>query len=174
MHPIEIDNVLKTFSVVVDSREQKWAHIEKALKATETPYERHKLNYGDYTCTARNSQNRTFSLGDKCVIERKANVDELVGNFTKGRDRFAREFGRATADKAKVFLLIEDPRLWQTINDHKYRSKMPPKSLLATLCSWQARYNITVISCSPVESGALIKAILWYALRDRLQKGEFD
>lgn len=174
MHPIEIDETLKTFAVVVDSREQKWAHIEKALKATDTPYKRHKLNYGDYTCFAVSPQNETFSMAEKYVIERKANVDELVGNFTKGRERFDREFQRATADNAKVFLLIEDANLWRTIREHRYRSKMPPKSLLATLCSWQARYNITIISCSREDSGTLIKAILWYALRDELKGAKED
>ena len=170
MHPVEVEETMRTFTVIVDSREQKWAHIEDALRATETPYKRHKLNYGDYTCTAVSTENQTISLDDKYVIERKANVDELVGNFTKGRERFDREFRRAMADNAKVFLLIEEPDLWRVIRDHRYRSKLPPKSLLATLCSWQAKYNITVISCSKSESGTLIKAILWYALRDHLRK----
>ena len=65
MHPIEIDDALKTFSVIVDSREQKWAHIENALKATETPYIKTKLNYCDYTCTAVGTKFQTISLADK-------------------------------------------------------------------------------------------------------------
>ena len=170
MHPIEIDDALKTFSVIVDSREQKWAHIENALKATETPYIKTKLNYGDYTCTAVGTKFQTISLADKYVIERKRSIDELVGNFTKGRARFDREFKRAMADNAKVFLMIEDANLWRNICNHNYRSKMPPKALLATLCSWQARFNITVISCDPQDSGTIIKGVLWYALRDYLQK----
>lgn len=170
MHPIEIDEALKTFSVIVDSREQKWGHIKTALTATETPYIQQKLNYGDYTCTAIDSQFQTISLANKYVIERKRNLDELVGNFTKGRERFDREFKRAIADNAKVFLLIEDPKLWENIRKHNYRSQMPPKALLATLCSWQARYNITIITCSQTDSGTIIKAVLWYALRDYLQK----
>ena len=175
MHPIEIDDTLKRFSVVVDSREQKWAHIKTSLEDTETPYIVQKLDYGDYTCMATTPDFQTISLADKYVIERKHNLDELVGNFTKGRERFDREFKRAVQDKAKVFLLIEDPNLWANIRNHKYRSKMPPKALLATLCSWQARYNITVIACSQVDSGTIIKAVLWYALRDYLQKeGEHE
>lgn len=171
MHPVQIEEALKKFSVIVDSREQKWEHIKNALEATETPYIQQKLNYGDYTCTVVDAEFQTISLADKYVIERKRNLDELVGNFTKGRERFDREFKRAVADNAKVFLLIEDPKLWENIRKHNYRSKMPPKSLLATLCSWQARYNITVVTCSQQDSGTIIKAILWYALRDYLQKG---
>lgn len=171
MHPVQIEEALKKFSVIVDSREQKWEHIKNALEATETSYIQQKLNYGDYTCTVVDAEFQTISLADKYVIERKRNLDELVGNFTKGRERFDREFKRAVADNAKVFLLIEDPKLWENIRKHNYRSKMPPKSLLATLCSWQARYNITVVTCSQQDSGTIIKAILWYALRDYLQKG---
>lgn len=171
MHPVQIEEALKKFSVIVDSREQKWEHIKNALEATGTPYIQQKLNYGDYTCTVVDTEFQTISLADKYVIERKRNLDELVGNFTKGRERFDREFKRAVADNAKMFLLIEDPKLWENIRKHNYRSKMPPKSLLATLCSWQARYNITVVTCSQQDSGTIIKAILWYALRDYLQKG---
>lgn len=170
MHPIEIEEMLKTFSVIVDSREQKWAHIETTLKATDTPYMTHKLNYGDYTCEAIKPNGEPFSLADKYVIERKHNLDELIGNFTKGRDRFDREFRRAIADNAKVFLLIEDNDFWKNIRLHNYRSKMSPKSVLASICSWQARYNITVVTCSQQDSGTIIKAILWYALRDYLQR----
>ena len=126
MHPIEIDKALKTFSVIVDTREQKWGHIETSFKADSVLYKTAKLNYGDYTCQYTNSQFQTFSLDNTVVIERNASIDELVGNFTKGRQRFDREFQRAIADKAKVFLLIEDSRLWEHIRKHEYRSKMPP------------------------------------------------
>ena len=163
------EEILQSFSVLIDKREQDTERARKRYKAFSVPYDRATLDYGDYTCFAVSSQNGAFSLAEKYVIERKANVDELVGNFTKGRERFDREFKRAAADQAKVFLLIEDANLWRTIREHRYRSKMPPKSLLATLCSWQARYNITVISCSREDSGTLIKAILWYALRDELK-----
>lgn len=167
MHPIEIDDALEAFEIVVDTREQKWAHILNSLNKTKTPHTVAKLSYGDYTCRAAE-----ISLADKYVIERKRNLDELVGNFTKGRERFDREFKRAMADRAKVFLMIEDANLWRNIETHNYRSQMPPKALLATLCSWQAKYNITVITCDQKDSGTLIKAILWYALRDYLRKEE--
>lgn len=174
MHPVEIDETLGKFSVVVDSREQKWAHIENTLRSTETPYDKRKLSYGDYSCEAVKPDGTLISLADRTVIERKASIDEIVGNFTKGRARFDREFRRALKDKAKVFLLIEDELLWQNIQLHNYRSKMPPKALLATLCSWQARFNITVIACRKQDSGTLIKAVLYYALRDHLQKMDGD
>lgn len=171
MHPVDIESTLATFSIMVDSREQKWAHIEKSLNDSHTPYNVKKLNYGDYTCTAMKPNGEMVSLADKYVIERKRSLDELCGNFTKGRERFEREFKRSQEDKAKVFLMIEDSQMWVHIRNHAYRSKLPPKSLLATLCSWQARYNITILTCDQCDSGTLVKGILWYALRDYLQKG---
>lgn len=128
----------------------------------------------DYTCEAVKPNGEPVSLAQSVVIERKANLDEIVGNFTKGRERFDREFKRSVEDHAKVFLMVEDDRLWENILLHNYRSKMPPKALLATFCSWQARYNITIIACRKQESGTLIKAILYYALRDYLQKLDGD
>lgn len=169
MHPIEIDEAMKTFEIIVDTREQKWKHIENELNATGTPYNRCKLNYGDYSCKVITSDNSPLGLSERVVIERKANLDELAGNFTKGRDRFGREFKRAVDDKAKVFLLIENGS-WEDIEQHHYRSLFPPKSYLATLYSWQAKYNITVIFCKPEQSGSIIKGILWYAMKNYLSR----
>ena len=169
MHPIEIEEAMKTFEIIVDTREQKWQHIESALAATQTPYERCKLNYGDYSCKVTKSDNSPLSLSERLVIERKANLDELAGNFTKGRSRFDREFKRALENKAKVFLLIENAS-WDDIEQHHYRSQFPSKSYLATLYSWQAKYNITIIFCKSEQSGNIIKGILWYAMKNYLSK----
>jgi ERCC4-type nuclease len=169
MHPIEIDETLKTFGVIVDTREQKWAHVEDALKATDTPYERRKLDFGDYSCTAVKPDGEPVDLSGSVVIERKANFDELAGNLTKGRARFDREFRRALACHAKVFLLVENSS-WEDIKAHRYRSMFPPKSFAHTLLAWQARYNITIVFCKKESSGEMIKGILWFWLRDYLTK----
>lgn len=167
MHPLTADNIIKNLKIIVDTREQKWHHIESSLKATETPFELRKLNYGDYSCEVLDEHSEVISLQNKVVIERKANLDELAGNFTKGRERFDREFRRAVDDKAKVFLLVENAS-YEGILTHSYRSKFSPKSFLATLFSWQAKYNITVIFCKRETSGQVIKGILYYAMRDYL------
>ena len=113
--------------------------------------------------------NSPLGLSERVVIERKANLDELAGNFTKGRARFDREFKRALEDKAKVYLLIENAS-WEDIHNHHYRSLFPTKSYLATLYSWQAKFNITIIFCKSEQSGNIINGILWYAMKDYLSK----
>lgn len=167
MSPLIADEVLKTFKIIADTREKKWNHISSSLRAVNTPCEQRKLNYGDYTCEVEFDDKTQISLSDKVVVERKASLDELAGNFTKGRERFDREFRRAVNDNAKVFLLIENSS-YEGILNHSYRSKFSPKSFLATLFSWQAKYNITVIFCKSETTGKLIKGVLYYAMRDYL------
>lgn len=170
MHPAEIEQELESFKIIVDTREQKWQHIECSLKATGTPYERCKLDFGDYSCTVGDGR---ISFFDKVVIERKANLDEIAGNFTKGRERFDREFKRAVDSKAKVFLIIENAS-WEDIKNHNYRSRFSPKSFIATLLAWQARFNITVFFCKQNSSGDVIKGILWYFAKEYLKNVEAD
>ena len=94
-------------------------------------------------------------------IERKSGLTELSGNLGTDRDRFTREFTRAKADRAKPFLLIEN----DTIEDvflGNYRSKLQPKSLWGSLCTWMTRYNTTVIFCKSENTGRIIYGILYY------------
>ena len=58
-----------------------------------------KLHQGDYSLEGHENN---------IIIERKANLLELCGNFCQGRKRFEREFIRAKEAGAKIYLLIED------------------------------------------------------------------
>ena len=111
-----------------------------------------------------------MTLEHDVVIEKKNGLDEIAGNFTVDRKRFEDEFTRAKADGLKVFLLIENAS-WSDILLHNYRSKLAPKSLIASLLSWQVRFNITIIFCKPSETGQIIHGILYYAAREALKKG---
>ena len=102
------------------------------------------------------------------MIERKANLDEIAGNFTVGRERFEREFIRAKANGIKVFLLIENAS-WEDVFSHNYQSRLNPKSLYGSLLSWQARYNVTVQFCRPAETGRILYGILYYWLKNKLE-----
>lgn len=107
-------------------------------------------------------------MQDEVVIERKANLDELAGNFSADRERFEREFIRAKAHGIKVFLLIENSS-WQDIFCHNYKSQLNPKSLYGSLLSWQSKYNITVNFCRPEESAKIIYGTLFYWLKNKLE-----
>jgi ERCC4-type nuclease len=161
----QITDLLKQLTVVIDTREQVNAHITKYLESKKIPYITRKLNTGDYSAMIGNS-----TLEYSVVIEKKNGLDEIAGNFTVDRQRFEDEFMRAKAEGLKVFLLIENAT-WSDIFLHNYRSKLKPQSLMASMLSWQVRFNITIIFCKPSETGQLIYGILYYAAREALKKG---
>lgn len=162
----EIDELLKQLTIVVDTREQKNEHIMGYFDTNKVAHTTRKLDTGDYSAMIGK-----MTLEHDVVIERKASLDELAGNFTIDRQRFEDEFTRAKAEGLKVFLLVENASL-SDIFSHNYISKLEPKSLLASLLSWQVRYNITIMFCKPSESGQIIYGILYYAAREALKKGE--
>lgn len=172
----EVRAILKQMGVLADTREQVWDHVKDALMDAGCPVERGKLDQGDYTAFVPMNafpgfQNVPgfYSLQDEVVIERKANLDEIAGNFTTGRDRFEREFIRAKSKGIKVYLLIENAS-WADIFSHNYRSQLNPKSLEGSLRSWQAKYNVSIEFCRPEESARAIYNILHYWLKARLEE----
>ena len=171
MKPYEIDSVIKTMRIVIDTREKKNEHIKTALQERNCLFSAHKLDYGDYTCEYDTAEKNGIIFDDKVVIERKANLNELAGNITKERARFDREFQRATEAGAKVFLMIEGGS-YDDIKKHFYRSQMPPSAYLNTLFSWQQKYNITISFVSRQFAADYIYGTLFMALKNYLLHGE--
>ncbi len=100
----------KAVTVLYDTREQKNSHILNALEEMGIRTEQRKLDYGDYSFTAGG---RDFSLS--CVVERKANVDEIYGNIIHDRSRIEKEF-YCGAQLAKQFtLLLENVASWDAL-----------------------------------------------------------
>lgn len=172
----EVRAILKQMGILADTREQKWKHIRWALDNAGCPVERGKLDQGDYTAFVPMSAFPGFqdvpglySLQDEVVIERKANLDEIAGNFTTGRERFEREFIRAKSKGVKVFLVIENAN-WADVLSHNYRSQLSPKSLMGSLLSWQAKYNVTIVFCRPEETARILYSTLYYWLKARLEE----
>ena len=156
---------MEKLEIVADTREKKDAHITQWLAENGHALESRKLDAGDYTAQL---EDMTF---ERCfVVERKASLDELCMNLTTDRDRFRREFLYTKAYGIKVYLLIEDAS-WSDVLLGNYTSRLSPVSLLATLMSWQTRYDITVIFCRKQNSAKLIYSLLYYAAREELLYG---
>lgn len=155
---------LRELTVIVDSLE-KQHHVKQYFddKNIETIVRR--LDVGDYS-----AQIGDMTLETDISIERKNSIDEIAGNLGTDRQRFEREFLRAKANGTKVFLIVENAS-WTDIYLHNYRSQLPPKALMASLMSWQVRFNITVIFCEPENTPRLIHQILYYAAREQLLNG---
>lgn len=118
--------------ILVDTREQD-LHILKVLDSLNIPYKRKKLNYGDYSFEWNG-----VSYENKIVVERKGSLDEIIGNFTKGRERFKREFERAKG--CKVILMIEAGL--EQLEAKEYRSRMSPNDLVKFLKTWSNKFQL--------------------------------
>lgn len=177
MDNFEIDSVLSTFEILVDCREHQTKQAIERYEGFDAPYRKATLNYGDYCANVKLPGKgwlypNSGKISPSCVIERKMNLDELAGCFTRGRGRFQREFERAGKVGAKVYLLVEDAS-WEGLLYHRYRSRFTTNAFLASLTAWMVRYGLSVIFCRADTSGRMIKEILYRDMKERLQRGEY-
>ena len=155
--------------VLVDSREQKNKHILDYFQRQGISYELMKLDYGDYSCKIPEAAGRDLYFHDSIVIERKASLEELSGNLAQNRDRFECEFLRARNAGAKVYLMVEDPRGYTGICNHAYKTQLNPASYMASLKTWEHRFDANVQFIAPELSGYYIAATLQYFVREALR-----
>ena len=167
MHPIDIERTLKTMKICVDSREQATEQSKRRYADFGVPWERGKLDFGDYSAVFTLPDGSEFDLRESCTIERKQSIDELCGCYTHDRARFEREFERAKAVNAKIILLIEEAS-WEKAYNGKYRSQMKPQALVASMLAWLARYDCQIIMVGKDLSGKLIHDILYREAKERL------
>lgn len=167
MELMDIEDCLKSMTILVDTREQPSERAKMRYETFSFPYQRQKLDFGDYSAK--------FWLSNEwemlpVAIERKMNLDELSTCFTRGRDRFKREFERAKSSEATVYLLVEEAS-WENVLNGRYKSRFSPKAYTASLIAWMARYDIKPIFCKPETTGRLISEILYRELKERLENG---
>jgi ERCC4-type nuclease len=166
MTPREIEDALRGMVILVDTREQDTPRFRARLESMNCLYERCKLDFGDYSAK--------FSVGGEwlmlnAAVERKMDFSELAQCFCNGRARFAREFERAKAADAKIYLLIEN-QCWEDAYSGNYRSQMNPQAFVASLLAWLARYRCQIIFCDQRTSGNLIHDILYREGREMLER----
>ena len=101
----EITQILKSIVIIVDDREKDTPLLHQRLNSFPCAK---RLDFGDYSAEVTLPNGEKFSLADKVTIERKSGLDEICGNFTTNRIRFAKEFDRAAAAGAKTYILIEN------------------------------------------------------------------
>ena len=106
-------------TIICDTREQD-LHILRKLDSLNIPYKRKKLDFGDYSFEWNGK-----SYENEICIERKGSLDEIIGNFTKGRERFRKEFERSKG--CLVILMVETST--EQLEAGQYRSKMNPRDL---------------------------------------------
>ena len=177
MNPVDIENCLSTLTIYVDSREQPTAEAKKRYEAFGCPWERKHLDYGDYTYAFTLPSGRLVypdePIKGDVVIERKMSLEELSGNLCQEYKRFRREFDRATENRARVYLLVQDAT-WEKIINHRYQTQFNEKAYLHRLLGLCSRYGVIPIFTQRELSGRMIREILEKELRTRLENGDYD
>lgn len=165
----ELQSLLKSINIIIDTREQDNNHIVKWLTEKKIPYRTQKIESGDYSFFLPAAPElgivRDLYFTDKISVERKGGLVELSGNFTNDRLRIESEFIRK---KGKMLLLIEDAE-YTDILKHNYRTEYKPESFLATLHSFSERYDIPFTFMKDKKySGQFIYYTFYYFLRNFL------
>lgn len=172
--PFEIEKMLESMVILVDTREHPNRKFEKRVAGFGCSWERTKLDFGDYSCKYTELNGSEISLANTVVIERKQDGNELAMCFGTQRKRFEREFKRAQEAGALIYLLVEE-ECWESLyagqygKSARYRSKLNPRSLTASIHAWQARYRMNLQFCEADTTGPLIADILKYELREVLE-----
>ena len=159
--------------LLVDTREQPTKRLERRLEDAGLPYERKKLDVGDYSCKCTLPDGSELDFSSRAVIERKMNLDELCMCFGRERKRFEREFQRAKDAGCRIYLLVEGGN-WEKAYNGKYKSLYNQKALVASIDAFRARYGMQLDFCKEETTGKLIRDILYRELKEYLQEMEDD
>ncbi len=162
--------------VQVDTREhaKEWERIKGQFDALGVQYFRSKMYVGDYQ-----------SLDNpRLVIDRKKDLQEIVGNVCQQHERFKAELLRAKEQGIKLVILCEhgadiksledvyfwqNPRKyqirWKTVNGKRVKDVISAKAvdgnqLYKSLCTIRDRYNVDFVFCRKEETGQKIVDIL--------------
>lgn len=167
----EIKKILaENLVIVVDSREQMNIHIIDFFDKKKINYEVKKVDSGDYS--VKITPIPELGIIRDCYlpvcIERKNSVDELASSI-KDRTRFTDEFLRATKDNTKIYLLVEQHNGYEDILNNNYRSQYEPKALIASLKTFEVRFDFTATFLDKKLSGDWIYRTLFYYTREYLK-----
>lgn len=170
----EINEIMKTLTIVIDTREKVNGHILEYFKQKEVPVKIQKIDTGDYGCMIPKNDElgiyRDIYLNS--FVERKNGVDEITGNLQKDTQHaFENELIRS--QKGKFVMFVEEPNFDEKVAGGKYRSKYDPKALKGRLESLKARYDFEICPMSKKMIAHNIYHRFYYQMREYLKKGVF-
>lgn len=160
-------------TLLVDTREQPTQNLKRRIATSGLPAERKKLNAGDYSCKCILPDGAELDFSNKVAIERKMSIEELCMCLGAQRKRFANEFERALEAGTKIYLIVEGGS-WEKIYAGKYKSKMTPQALVASIDAFRSRYGMQLDFCKAETTGRLIKDILYRELKEYLEGKEWE
>jgi len=148
--------------IIIDSREKKWEHIQKYFDSHEIEYVfPQKIDTGDYL----NTENPFV------VIDRKASLQEICCNLSKGEEnikRFTREVKRAKESHTRFIVLIEGTNAKSVKDIANWKSKYyknTGKWLVDQMFNLTISYNVEWVFCKKSETAKKILELLEYYKR---------
>lgn len=175
----EMDSLLDSIIILMDTREQKNAQIIKYCDDKKIKYQSKKLDFADYSFKLPKNEKagilRDLYFDKQIVIEKKNGLMELIGNLCEdGGARLKSEFIRSAG--SKFYLMIENALYEDIVNGnyeitHGNKSKYLAKSLLGRIKTFEARHDINVVFMNSLYSGNFIYHTFRYWLREQLLKG---
>lgn len=160
----------ENMTIIIDSNEQENQHILDFFDKGKVKYITKKLDTGNYSVklTSNTEMGLMRDLYIPVMIKKKVSVDELAQSF-KDRTQFENEFIKAAGAGTKIFLLVEDGNGYDNLLLGKYQSEYKPKALLASLKSFECRYNFGTSFIDKKNSGNFIYYTLRYYLYEYLK-----
>jgi ERCC4-type nuclease len=145
--PIRLSDVQPV--VLIDTREQTPFTFTRLCSEPAT------LQTGDYS----------FRGGEELLtIERKSIADLVACCMGKNRERFFRELHRMRGFDFRRLLVVGER---SEIEMGQYRSGIRPKSVLATLATLEARFNVPVVFTStPTLAAWQVEEWVWWYARE--------
>lgn len=154
--------------IIVDSREKKWEHIRERFEQIGVPYEfPHKLDVGDYY----NTENPSV------VVDRKADLQEICGNLSKGSGnivRFVKECKRAKEKHIRLVVLIEGTNIRNTGDLKGWKSnygKFTGRWLADKMFNMTVSYDVEWQFCRKNETAKRILEIVGWKNEIRNETG---
>ena len=162
----EKQEIIKSMIILVDTREKNNQTILDIWDKKDVQYKKKKLDYCDYSIMIPKNEDlnipRDIYFDKKVALERKGSLEEISGNLTNGRDRLEKEL--ALAPECKI-LLIENGS-FEDIANGNYNTQYNKKSFLASLFTFQFRYNLPIVYVSDQKYTALyIRMFFEYYLK---------
>lgn len=162
---------MKKVTMLIDTREQKNQHITEVFGNLGIMWKAQKLDFGDYSFTI---DGKDFSRS--CIIERKADIDEVYGNITADRERIEKELDAISRNANQCTFLLEKCSGWEQLKGYEISGEQAEKqgrkvrnigkSVYTTLQSWKCgnRYSFTVEFVPDQKRTALkiLEIFYWY------------
>ena len=163
----EIEEIVKSMKIIIDTREQQNKHILDYFNAREIPYVNRTLKTGDYGAMipANESLGILKDIYLPGRVERKAHIDEITGNLQKDK-KTAFENELIRSKDIPFTLIVEDKDGYEKLLNGKYRSQFNPLALLGILNSFKAKYNFEIVYLDNKYTGNWIYYHFYYQARN--------